>query len=153
MSNNIKYRVLFVCIHNSARSQLAEALLKKYGGGLFEVESAGLEPGTLNPNVVEVLQEVGIDIAGKATRSVGDLFQEGRSYDAVITVCDKEAAERCPIFPGKVRQIAWSFKDPSGFKGDREEILRHTREVRDEIEEKIKAFVREAGGTGYWLPS
>ncbi len=148
---NSKHKILFVCIHNSARSQMAEAFLKKYGGDAFEAESAGLEPGTLNPNVVTVMRESGIDLTGKPTQAVFDLFQQGRLYNAVITVCDKEAAERCPIFPGKVKHIAWSFKDPSAFTGTKEEILQHTREVRDEIEQQIKAFVREASAVGYWM--
>src|SRR5580658_8585049 len=106
---NSKHRILFVCIHNSARSQMAEAFLKKYGGDLFEAESAGLEPGTLNPNVVTVMQEAGIDLTGKPTQRVFALFQQQKTYHAVITVCDKEAAERCPIFPGNVKRIPWSF--------------------------------------------
>jgi arsenate reductase (thioredoxin) len=150
---NSKHKILFVCIHNSARSQMAEAFLKKYGNDVFEAESAGLEPGTLNPSVVTVMQEVGIDLTGKPTQAVYDLFKQGRLYNAVITVCDKEAAERCPIFPGMVKRIAWSFKDPSAFTGGKEEILQHTREVRDEIEQQIKAFVREASSVSYWIPT
>ena len=146
-----KHRILFVCIHNSARSQMAEAFLKQHGGDLFEAESAGLEPGTLNPNVIDVMKEVGIDLTGKSTRGVFDLFQQGRLYNAVVTVCDKEAAERCPIFPGTVKRIAWSFKDPSSFTGSREEILQKTREVRDEIEQQIKAFIQQAGPLSYWI--
>jgi arsenate reductase len=151
MSPASKHKILFVCIHNSARSQMAEAFLKKYGGELFEAESAGLEPGSLNPNVVTVMQEAGIDLSGKSTQAVFNLFQQGRLYDVVITVCDKEAAERCPIFPGMVKRIAWSFKDPSSFNGTKEKILQHTREVRDEIEQQIKAFVREASQLSYWI--
>jgi arsenate reductase len=157
MSN--KHKILFVCIHNSARSQMAEAFLKKYGGDAFEAESAGLEPGTLNPNVVKVMQEVGIDLAGKPTQGVFDLFQQGRLYNAVITVCDKEAAERCPAFqaaptglPGMVKRIPWSFKDPSSFTGSPEEVLQQTRQVRDEIEHQIKTFVAEASQVAYWIP-
>lgn len=153
MSVNNKHRILFVCIHNSARSQMAEAFLKKYGADLFEVESAGIEPGKLNPNVVSVMQEVGIDLTGKPTQAIIDLFQQGRLYDAVITVCDKEAAERCPIFPGMVKRIAWSFKDPSSFSGTRDEVLQRTREVRDEIEQAIKIFVQNASQISYWIPA
>ncbi|HEY4111563.1 arsenate reductase ArsC [Puia sp.] len=153
MSTSTKHRVLFVCIHNSARSQMAEAFLKKYGGDLFEAESAGLEPGTLNPNVVAVMQEAGIDLTGKLTQAVFELFRQGQRYNAVITVCDNEAAERCPIFPGIVNRIAWSFNDPSAFRGSREEILQHTREVRDEIEQAIKAFVNAASQLSYWIPT
>jgi arsenate reductase len=148
---NSKHKILFVCIHNSARSQMAEAFLKKYGGDSFEAESAGIEPGTMNPNVVTVMKEVGIDLSGKPTQGVFDLFQQGRLYNAVITVCDKEAAERCPIFPGNVKRIPWSFKDPSAFKGTPEEILQNTREVRDEIENQVKAFVQEASQASFWL--
>lgn len=147
-----KHRILFVCIHNSARSQMAEAFLTKYGGEAFEAESAGIEPGALNPNVVEVMKEVGIDLSGKPTRAVFDLFRQGRLYNAVIAVCDKEAAERCPIFPGAVKRIAWSFKDPSGFIGSREDIIRQTRAVRDEVEQQIKRFVHEASQVAYWIP-
>jgi len=146
-----KHKILFVCIHNSARSQMAEAFLKKYGGDNFEAESAGIEPGIMNPNVVTVMQEIGIDLSGKPTQGVFDLFQQHKAYNAVITVCDKEAAERCPIFPGNVKRIPWSFKDPSAFKGTREEVLQHTREVRDEIEQKIKGFVQEASQVSFWL--
>lgn len=148
-----KHKILFVCIHNSARSQMAEAFLKKYGGDLFDAESAGLEPGTLNPNVVTVMQEVGINLTGKPTQAVFDLLQQGRLYDAVITVCDKEAAERCPVFPGNVKRIQWSFKDPSSFQGSREEVLQQTREVRDEIEAQVQAFVQEASQVRYWIPA
>lgn len=150
MSN--KHKILFVCIHNSARSQMAEAFLKKYGGDTFVAESAGLEPGTLNPNVVKVMQEIGVNLTGKPTQGVFDLFQQGRLYNAVITVCDKEAAERCPLFPGMVKRIAWSFKDPSSFTGSPDEILQETRQVRNEIEQQIKAFVQEASPVSYWIP-
>ena len=141
-----QHKVLFVCIHNSARSQMAEAFLRQHGGDAFVSESAGLEPGKLNPNVVAVMKEIGIDISGRPTQAVQDLFDKGRQYDAVITVCDKEAAERCPIFPGRVKRIAWSFKDPSGFKGSPEEVLEHTRKVRDEIEATIKVADPQATG-------
>ena len=148
---DIQHKVLFVCIHNSARSQMAEAFLKKYGGDHFVVESAGLEPGTLNPNVVTVMQERGIDLSQKGTQGVFDLFRQGRLYNAVITVCDAEAAERCPIFPGRVKRIAWSFKDPSAFTGTQEEILEQTRQVRDEIEQKVKEFAAQADTLQYWI--
>jgi arsenate reductase len=148
---DILHKILFVCIHNSARSQMAEAFLKKYGGEHFQVESAGLEPGAINPNVVTVMREVGIDLSQKGTQAVFDLFRRGRMYNAVVTVCDEVSAERCPIFPGRVKRLNWSFKDPSAFTGTREEVLRQTREVRDEIESKIKAFAREADTIQYWI--
>jgi len=137
-------RVLFVCIHNSARSQMAEAFLNDMGTGQFQAESAGLEAGILNANVVQVMQEAGIDISGNATKEVFKFLEEGRNYDAVITVCDAASAERCPVFPGNTQRTAWSFPDPSQFKGAKDEILEQTRKVRDEIKEKVTAFISEA---------
>jgi len=145
-----RHRVLFVCIHNSARSQMAEAFLKKYGSEAFEVESAGLEPGTMNPNVVTVMQEVGIDLSKKVTQGVFDLYKRGTVYNVVITVCDGASAEKCPVFAGGGKRIAWSFDDPSSFKGTREEVLQHTRDVRDEIEQKVLKFIKEASSVNYW---
>lgn len=136
-----KERVLFVCVHNSARSQMAEEYLKKLGGDLFEVESAGLETGQLNPYVIEVLGEEGIDISGKKTHKVWDYFKEGRKYAYVITVCSREAEEQCPIFPGHVQRINWPFPDPAKFTGNREEVLNKTREVRNVIREMIEQFI------------
>jgi arsenate reductase len=130
---------------------MAEAFLKKYGGEHFEAESAGLEPGKLNPNVVEVMKEIGIDISNNGTQSVFDLFRKGRLYNAVVTVCDGASAESCPIFPGRVKRIAWSFADPSSFTGSREEILQKTAEVRNEIEQKVIGFVKEAEELMYWV--
>lgn len=138
-------KVLFLCVHNSARSQMAEAYLKKYGLARFEAESAGLEPGVLNPFVVRALAEDGIDIAGKPTRDVFGIFKEGRSFDCVVTVCSKEAAERCPIFPGKVERRHWPFDDPSKFTGTDEEIMAKVRVVRDAIREKVLEFITEKG--------
>ncbi len=130
---------------------MAEAFLNKYGSENFEAESAGLEPGDLNPNVVEVMKEVGIDISQKITQSVFDLFKKGRMFNAVITVCDEASAERCPIFPGVTRRMGWSFPDPSAAKGTREEILEQTRKVRDEIKEKITGFIAEGKELKYWI--
>jgi arsenate reductase len=138
-----KIKVLFVCVHNSARSQMAEAYLNKFGGDNFISESAGLEAGILNPNVVEVMKEDGIDISKNKTKIVFDLFKEGRFYSYVIPVCDKEAAERCPIFPGANHNIQWSFKDPSKLDGLKEEILIETRKIRDEIKTKVIEFIKK----------
>jgi arsenate reductase len=136
-----KLNVLFVCVHNSARSQMAEAYLKKLGGDKFEVESAGIEKGTLNPIAVEVMKEDGIDISHNSTKSVFDLFKEGKTYLYVITVCDKSAADKCPYFPGMNKRILWNFDDPSSFKGTHEEKLQQTRAVRDNIKQAVKEFV------------
>jgi arsenate reductase len=145
-----KRKVLFVCIHNSARSQMAEAFLNKYGNGLLEAESAGIEPGKMNPNVIKVMLESGIDLSAKKTQAVNDLYSQGKNYDAVITVCDAASAEKCPVFPGKVKRLAWSFPDPSSYKGTNEQVLQFTRKVRDEIKNYILDFVREAGSEHYW---
>lgn len=135
-------KVLFVCTHNSARSQMAEAYLRKLAGDAFEVESAGLEAGKLNPYVVRALQEEGIDITGKKTNDVFDFFKQGRYYNYVIAVCSKEAADRCPIFPGRSVRLQWSFPDPSTFVGTDEQIMSQVREVRNGIRERIQDFIQ-----------
>jgi arsenate reductase len=137
-------RVLFLCVHNSARSQMAEAYLKKFAGDRFQVESAGLEPGKLNPYVVRALKEEGIDISAHKTQDVFKLYKAGNQFRYVITVCSKEAAERCPIFPGITERIYWPFPDPSTFTGSDEEIMAKVREVRDAIRERVLMFVQEA---------
>ncbi|MEW6548439.1 MAG: arsenate reductase ArsC [Spirochaetota bacterium] len=138
-------KVLFLCVHNSARSQMAEAYLRKFGADRFQAESAGLEPGALNPFVVRALAEEGIDIAGKPTRDVFGIYKEGRSFDCVVTVCSKEAAERCPVFPGKVERRHWPFDDPSKFTGTDEEVMAKVRVVRDAIRGKVLEFIAEIG--------
>jgi arsenate reductase len=138
--------VLFLCVHNSARSQIAEAYLKKLGGDAFHVESAGLEPGTLNPYVVRALAEDGIDISSKKTQSVFDLYKAGRRYDYVVTVCSKEAADRCPVFHGRSEKLHWPFPDPSRFTGSDEQIMAKIRELRDAIREKVRLFSAETQG-------
>jgi arsenate reductase (thioredoxin) len=139
----MKSKVLFICVHNSARSQMAEAFLNHICGEAFEAHSAGLEPGQLNPLVVEVMQEVGIDISGNRTQGVFDLFKSGKMFSYVITVCDEASAERCPIFPGVTTRLHWSFPDPSAFQGTREEKLARAREVRDAIRSKIQQWCEE----------
>jgi arsenate reductase (thioredoxin) len=139
----MKIKVLFLCIHNSARSQMAEAYLKKIGEDKFEVESAGLEAGNLNSFAVEVMKEEGIDISNNQTNNVFDFFKQGKLYRYVITVCDKEASDRCPIFPGMSEKINWSFPDPSSFTGTEEEKLQKTRKVRDQIKQAVQDFVNQ----------
>jgi arsenate reductase (thioredoxin) len=135
-----KKKVLFVCIHNSARSQMAEAWLNHLCGDNFEAQSAGLEPGVLNPLVVEVMQEVGIDISHKKTQGVFDLFKEGVAFAYTIAVCDGASAEKCPVFPGITQRIHWSFPDPSQVQGTKEEKLAQIRPIRDAIKEKIEEW-------------
>jgi len=146
----IQRDVLFVCIHNSARSQMAEAFLNQLGGEAFHAESAGMEPGKLNANVVTVMGEAGIDISKNGTKSVFDLFKQGKRYNAVITVCDAASAESCPIFPGVVKRLGWSFADPSSFTGTPENVLEQTRKVREEIKQAILAFIEEAKEIEFW---
>ena len=137
-----KKKVLFICVHNSARSQMAEAFLKQLTDDRFDVESAGLKPGTLNPIVVEAMKEVGIDISENKTKSVFDFYKQGKQYDYVITVCDESQSGACPVFPGKGERLHWGFDDPSKFKGTHEEKLQQTRAVRDAIRHKIEGWLK-----------
>ena len=116
---------------------MAEAFVNKYGNGQIIAESAGLEPGKLNSIVVEAMQEIGIDISHNPTKSVFDFYKNGQLYNYVITVCDEASGEKCPIFPSVTEKLHWGFADPSGFTGTPEEKLAKTREVRDEIKQKI----------------
>jgi arsenate reductase len=139
----MKKKVLFVCIHNSARSQMAEAFLNQICGEQCEAQSAGLEPGKLNPIVVEAMKEVGIDISGNQTKTVFDMFKSGTIFAHVITVCDEASAERCPIFPGVTTRLHWSFPDPSAIQGTHDEKLARTREIRDTIKAKVEDWCAE----------
>jgi len=139
-----KMKVLFVCVHNSARSQMAEAFLAANAGDRFAAYSAGLEPGTLNPLAVESMKEIGIDISGNKTKSVFDFYRRGEIFSYVITVCDAATAQRCPIFPGVHRTLQWSMPDPAAVTGSREERLKKTGEIRDMIKNKVNEFVKTA---------
>lgn len=139
----MKTRVLFVCIHNSARSQMAEAFLDQICGHELEAHSAGIEPGRLNPVVVAAMREIGLDISGHETKSVERYLKSGPVFDYVITVCDETSAERCPIFPGGGKRLHWGFPDPSSFQGTPEEKLKFTRRVRDQIKVRIEAWCAE----------
>jgi len=138
-----KQKVLFICIHNGARSQMAAALLNKTCGEFFEAQSAGLEPGTINPLVVETLRELEIDISKNTTQRVFDVWKSGQIFQFVVTVCSEAEAESCPIFPGVTTRLHWAFDDPSKFTGTHEERLEKTRRVRDEIRAKIDSFCEE----------
>jgi arsenate reductase (thioredoxin) len=138
-----KKKVLFICVHNAARSQMAAAWLQQIAGDKFEVESAGLEPGVLNPLAVAVMQETGIDISQNKTKSVWDLYKQGKRYHYVIAVCDESQAAKCPVFPGALNTIHWSFADPAGFQGTWEQKMEKTRVVRDEIKSKIAAWSQD----------
>ncbi len=116
---------------------MAEAFLSSIAGDRFEAESAGLEPGALNPLAIEVMKEVGIDISQNKTKGVFEFVKQGKLFNYVITVCDVASAARCPVFAGLAKRLYWSFPDPSTFGGTYEERLEKTRGVRDEIENRI----------------
>jgi arsenate reductase (thioredoxin) len=134
-------KVLVLCVHNSARSQMAEAFINDFGKGLFLAESAGIEKGVLNPYVVKAMKEIGYDIANNQTDSVFDFFKEGRRYTFVIKVCDTITGQRCPIFPHTLKDFNWDVTDPSDFIGSEEEIMERVRGTRDLIKEKVRDFI------------
>lgn len=143
MTTGEKTKVLFVCVHNIARSQMAEALLNSLAGERFKAESAGLSSGVLNPLVVEVMREAGIDISANQSKSVFDFANQGRVFDYVVTLCDEANAERCPVFPGATKRLRWNFADPSALTGGREEKLEALRRIRDEIRQSLLGFLNE----------
>jgi arsenate reductase (thioredoxin) len=143
----MKDKVLFVCIHNSARSQMAEAFLNRLCPDDFEARSAGLEPGRLNPLAVAVMAEVGIDISRKGTQGISDVIASGEKFAYVVTVCDEASAERCPYFPRGGTRLHWGFTDPSSIKGSDDEKLVKVRAIRDEIRGKVESWCREVCGS------
>ena len=132
-------RVLILCTGNSARSQMAEGLLRHLGADRFEVASAGVAPGHVRPEAVEVMRELGIDISSHRSKSVDEFIAQ--EFDYVITVCDN-ANEQCPVFPGRTKRIHWSFDDPAAAQGDESARLGFFRRVRDEISERLEEFIR-----------
>ena len=145
----MKKRVIFVCIHNSGRSQIGEGFLRRLAGDRFEVFSAGLEAGKLNPLVVRSMAEVGVDISAHFAKKAQDLIDAGERFDTVITVCDETNAERCPLFPGTgtnphAQRLHWGFPDPSALPGTDEEKLAGIRPIRDAIRTRIETWLKEA---------
>ena len=134
----MKQRVLVLCTGNSARSQMAEGLLRAKAGDRFDVFSAGTRPTQVRPEAVAVMRELGIDISGQRSKSVEEFA--GRSFDWVITVCDN-ARESCPVFPAGTRRIHWGFEDPAAVEGSEEVRLAAFRRIRDEISQRLDAFV------------
>ncbi len=132
-----KSKVLILCTGNSARSQMAEGLLRNDAGDQFDVQSAGLEPSRVRPEAIAAMREIGIDISGHRSKSLDEFL--GQAFDYVITVCDN-ANERCPIFPGTTQRIHWSFEDPAAARGDETERLNIFRRVRNEIRERLREF-------------
>jgi arsenate reductase len=137
-------KVLFLCTGNSCRSQMAEGWLRHYAGDHAQAFSAGTQPSAVNPMAVAVMREQGVDISGHSSKHVDDLAREDFLF--VITVCDA-AREACPVFPGALYQLHWSFDDPAGASGTDEEKLRVFRRVRDEIEERVRNFAAREGLT------
>lgn len=132
-------RILILCTGNSARSQMAEGILRSIAGDRFDVKSAGVSPTAVRPEAIEVMREIGIDISPQRSKSVDEFL--GEEFDHVITVCDN-ANENCPVFPGNVDRIHWSFDDPAAVIGDHEMRLTEFRRVRDEIKNKLESFSR-----------
>jgi arsenate reductase len=131
----MKPRILFLCTGNSARSQMAEGLMRATNGDRFEVFSAGTEPKGLNPLAVEVMREIDIDISGQHSKNVTEFL--GHHVQYVVTVCDS-ARQKCPIFPGTFKFLSWSLEDPAEATGSREQRLMVFRRIRDQIAERIK---------------
>lgn len=134
---NAVKRILILCTGNSARSQMAEGILRHESQGDYEVFSAGTHPGSVRPEAVAVMKEIGIDISGHRSKSVEEF--SGQSFDYVITVCSK-ANEQCPSFPGDPERFAWDFDDPAAVDGDEEKRLRAFRRVRDELLHRLRLF-------------
>lgn len=134
-----KKNVLFVCVHNSARSVIAEAVFNQMCGEEYQAQSAGLEPNPrgVNPLAIAVLAEEGIDVSGYEPRWVFDIVKTSQIFTHVIAVCDGANAERCPISPGVTQRLHWGFPDPAALEGTWEERLAATREIRDQIKEQI----------------
>jgi arsenate reductase (thioredoxin) len=143
MMTVMKKKVLFICVHNSARSQMAEAWLNYTCGEFFEAQSAGLEPGSINPLVVRAMSEVAIDLSEKKTQRVFDVWKSGQMFPYVITVCSEAEAKGCPIFPGVTTRMHWPFPDPSQLAGSDEQKLYAIREIRDEILTKVEEWCEQ----------
>ncbi|MFA6010753.1 MAG: arsenate reductase ArsC [Desulfobacteraceae bacterium] len=137
--------VLFICRHNSGRSQMAEAMLNRLGKGWLKAESAGLEPKSIDGLVVTVMDEIGYDLSRKRSKDVFSFYKQGRLFDYVITVCDKETEDGCPVFPGIVERLNWPFEDPSEVQGDDDERLSKVRNIRDAILLRIELFIKDEG--------
>jgi arsenate reductase (thioredoxin) len=138
-----KIRVLFVCVYNSFRSQIAETFLNTEYGDLFFAESAGLMTKEINPLAIHVMSEIDLDISKNSSDSVFEFYKQGRLYQYVITVCSREAEEKCPMFPGIQRRLNWNLPDPEEFEGTTEEKLEKARQLRDQIRNRVRGFVIE----------
>jgi len=138
-----KLKVLFLCTGNSARSQMAEAFLRKYGNDYFDVFSAGLEPKGINPFTIQVMEEIEIDMSQHTSKDLKQYLGKTH-FGYLITVCDR-AEQNCPIFPGMGMRLHWSFEDPAAFEGKQEDKLAKFREIRDQIDERVRSWLMEMG--------
>lgn len=138
-----KIRVLFVCVYNSFRSQIAETFLNTEYSDLFFAESAGLMTKEINPLAIHVMSEIDLDISKNSSDSMFEFYKQGRLYQYVITVCSREAEEKCPMFPGIQRRLNWNLPDPEEFEGTTEEKLEKARQLRDQIRNRVRGFVIE----------
>ena len=144
-----KRRVLFVCTHNSARSQMAEAMLRTWGGDKFEAFSAGTEASGIKPETVQVMNEIGIDISNQSSKAIDEF--RGQSFEWFITVCD-EAQKNCPVLPGVAHAAHWSIQDPSQGEGTPEQRLALFREARDLIRNRLRRFILAGGRSDVPIP-
>lgn len=139
-----KIRVLVLCTGNSARSQMGEGFFRQEGGEAYEVFSAGTRPSQVRPEAIHVMRELGIDISGNRSKSVEEFG--GQPFDYVVTVCDN-ARDNCPVFPGGGQRVHWSLEDPAAVRGTEEERCAAFRRIRDQVQERVKAFFREKAET------
>ena len=139
-----KTKVIFLCTHNSARSQIAEAFLRKYGGDFFDAYSAGFNPKSIHPYTIKVMQEIGFDLSKQQSKDLWELIRIKNEYFGIaITVCNRKIEEDCPTIPGPSTRIDWNIEDPSAFEGTEEQKLAKFREVRDQIQEHVKNFLKD----------
>ena len=137
-----KTKVIFLCTHNAARSQMAEAFLRKYAGDYFDVYSAGFDPKPIHPLTIKVMKEIGYDLSNQQPKDLWQLIRN-EYFGIAITVCKRSEEEDCPTIPGTSTRLYWNIEDPAAFEGTEEEKLAKFREVRDQIHERVKGFLRD----------
>lgn len=137
-----KTKVIFLCTHNTARSQMAEAFLKKYAGNYFDVYSAGFEPQPIHPLTIKVMKEIGYDLSGQQPKDLWPLVKS-EYFGIAITVCKKSEEEDCPTIPGTSTRLYWNIEDPAAFEGTEDQKLAKFREIRDQIQSLVKQFLND----------
>ena len=139
----MKKKVLFICVHNSARSQMAEEYLRLLGGDQYEVQSAGYRPTAINPLVVQAMLEEGVDLTHKKTQDLYDLIKQSKFFGYVITVCERAKEEECPVFPGVPFRLHWDLENPEQFTGTEEQKLEKVKALRDRIKNMVTEFIKQ----------